>query len=279
MQSLRTAAQKQLSGELSALATTLARYLYGLPLVVIYLIAVAAQSPSMVPTIESRFLFYASCASVAQIIATVFMIQLFQQKSFAVGATFAKTEALYAAVGGALFFSQPLSATGWSVVVIGVLGVWLMSLGRGNHSVEWKAVALGMGSGFGFALTSLWLREASISLHVDYLLGAAITLCYMVALQTLILTAYLTLKAPETLRGLWKHRRIGWFIGASSALGSIGWFTAMTLQNVAYVKALGQLEFLLVVLITHRFFREKIRAHEYLGMGFIALSVLVLLLA
>ena len=53
----------------------------------------------------------------------------------------------------------------------------------------------------------------------------------------------------------------------------------MTLQNVAYVKALGQLEFLLVVLITHRFFREKIRAHEYLGMVLIALSVLVLLLA
>ena len=52
MQSLRTAAQKQLSGEMSALATTLARYLYGLPLVVVYLIAVAAYSKSGIPALE-----------------------------------------------------------------------------------------------------------------------------------------------------------------------------------------------------------------------------------
>ncbi|WP_233152876.1 DMT family transporter [Motiliproteus sp. MSK22-1] len=279
MQSLRTAAQKQLSGEMSALATTLARYLYGLPLVVVYLIAVVAYSKSGIPALENRFLVYASGAAVAQILATVFMIQLFQRKSFAVGATFAKTEALYAAVGGALFFSQPLTAIGWAVVVVGVLGVWSMSLGRGKQPVEWKAIILGLGSGFGFAITSLWLREASLSLAVGYLLGAALTLCYMVLLQTVILTVYLLLKAPGTIQGLWQHRRIGWFIGASSALGSIGWFTAMTLQNVAYVKALGQLEFLLVVLITHRFFREKIRTHEYLGMALIAISVLVLLLA
>jgi len=69
------------------------------------------------------------------------------------------------------------------------------------------------------------------------------------------------------------------FVGTTSALGSIGWYTAMTYENAAMVRSLGQIEILFSVLITHFIFSEKISLKEYFGLAAIALSVLILLLA
>jgi len=68
------------------------------------------------------------------------------------------------------------------------------------------------------------------------------------------------------------------FVGVTSVLGSIGWFTAASFQNAAYVKALGQVEFFITLFITYRVFKEKISLVEYLGMFLIISSVVVLLL-
>jgi len=68
------------------------------------------------------------------------------------------------------------------------------------------------------------------------------------------------------------------FVGVTSVLGSIVWFTAASFQNAAYVKALGQVEFFITLFITYRVFKEKISLVEYLGMFLIISSVVVLLL-
>ena len=44
------------------------------------------------------------------------------------------------------------------------------------------------------------------------------------------------------LRQLWPNLRLSAFIGLTSAVGSIGWFTAFALQNASYVRAVGQIE-------------------------------------
>lgn len=72
--------------------------------------------------------------------------------------------------------------------------------------------------------------------------------------------------------------RLCLFVGVTSVLGSIGWFTGASLQNAAYVKALGQVEFFITLFITLRIFKEKISITEYLGMAMIILSVVILLL-
>ena len=69
------------------------------------------------------------------------------------------------------------------------------------------------------------------------------------------------------------------FVGVTSVAGSVGWFTAMTLQNPAYVKALGQGEFLVPLLITGRIFRGSIARIEGFGMFLIVASGSLLLLA
>ena len=67
------------------------------------------------------------------------------------------------------------------------------------------------------------------------------------------------------------------FIGSTSVAGSVGWFTAMSLQNAAIVKTLGQTEFELTLLITYWYFGERISVREYAGMALVGVSVLLLL--
>ena len=51
-------------------------------------------------------------------------------------------------------------------------------------------------------------------------------------------------------------------LGAGDGLGSVGWFTAMTYENAALVRSLGQIEFLFTIAITCLFFKEKISPRD-----------------
>ena len=68
------------------------------------------------------------------------------------------------------------------------------------------------------------------------------------------------------------------FVGITSAIGSIGWFTAMAMQNASYVKAVGQVEVIFTVLISTLYFRERITAMEYAGIATIVVAVLMFVL-
>jgi drug/metabolite transporter (DMT)-like permease len=61
-------------------------------------------------------------------------------------------------------------------------------------------------------------------------------------------------------------------------LASACWFTAMTIQNAAYVRALGQVELLFTFAAGHLFFRERSNALELIGIGLVAGGILLLLL-
>ena len=67
-------------------------------------------------------------------------------------------------------------------------------------------------------------------------------------------------------------------MGLASMLGSVGWFTAMTLQNAAYVRAVGQVELIFTFLTSTLIFREKITSYEILGTVLIVGGIMVLLL-
>ena len=69
------------------------------------------------------------------------------------------------------------------------------------------------------------------------------------------------------------------FIGFTSLAGSVGWFTAMSLQDAALVKTLGQTEFVVTLLITYFYFGERITLKECLGILLVAISVILLIAA
>lgn len=279
MQAVRTAGQKQLANSVSAMSSTLIRYVFGLPFAVLYLFYVCdVQTQTLFTKAlgDTRFLLYASAAGVAQIVATFLLIRAFSYRNFTVGTSFAKTEAVQTAVLGMLVFGSSLSATGWLAIAMGFLGVFIISIPTASQKWEPAAVLFGTLSGTAFSITSLSLREASLSLQLPVLQSAAITLVYMVILQSCLCLAYTFVREPEQFAAIRQQLPLSLFVGVTSAAGSVGWFTAMTYQNPALVKSLGQIEFIFTLFLTTLFFKEKVSPRELIGVSAIVGSVVLI---
>jgi uncharacterized membrane protein len=71
--------------------------------------------------------------------------------------------------------------------------------------------------------------------------------------------------------------RLAWLVGLAGSLASIGWFSATTLQNAGYVRALGQIELVFAFLASVLFFRERSTRVEILGVSLIVIGIVILL--
>lgn len=280
MQAVRTAGQKQLSGHLNAMATTGVRYIYALPFACLYLFFITEHQQVDLPQLTPQFLQYALIACVMQIIGTVCLIAAFKYRNFSVATSLAKTEAIQVAVVGALVFSVSLSVLGWLSVFIGVVGVLIVAKVKFTFDGVFKnpGAGFGLASGLGLAITTLLIRESSLALNTNLLVSAAVTLVFMIFVQSVLSVIYVFFQDKTQLTLMLKHWRLCLFVGITSVIGSIGWFTAASFQNAAYVKALGQIEFFITLFLTYRLFKERISKLEYLGMFLIIASVVILLL-
>ena len=279
MQSVRTAGQKQITRKISVQAATLVRFLFGIKFAALYFFLMTWVYQPIHFGLNSQFIFSGALAGISQVVATVFLIKALALKNFAIGTALAKTEALLTAILGAMFFSAYLSLTGYLSVFIGVLGLlvasnWKMTL---KDLSDNQSIRYGLGAGLGFALASLWIRDASLSLEIPRIVSAAAVLFYMVVLQSLICLVWISVREPGQFTLIKNNLGACLFIGFTGVAGSIGWFTAMSLQNAALVKTLGQVEFIISLLITYLYFGEKISGREYLGIALIAVSVLLLI--
>ena len=92
------------------------------------------------------------------------------------------------------------------------------------------------------------------------------------------MTVYMALRNPIELRQALAAWRVAVWVGASGALASIGWFTAMSIQNAALVRALGQVELVFTISASVIIFREKILRMELLGITLVIFGIIVLVL-
>ena len=282
MQAVRTAGQKQLAEVVSPLTATLVRYLFGLPFAFLYLGFLASQRDWQFPDLNMVFLGSGFAAGVLQIVATILLIRLFSMRNFAVGTTFIRSEILLTALIGIAFFTEQIDVQGWVAMFASVAGLVLISIARqdGFGSFWNLSAAYGLAAGLAFALTSLFLRQASLSLgDQDATFTAAITLVYMVSLQTIICLGFVLYSRPKEIVMLGAKLKPALFVGVTSVLGSAGWFTAMTLQSASYVKVVGQVEFLMTLLLSVFYFKERPTPMELLGMGLVVVGALLLLLS
>jgi drug/metabolite transporter (DMT)-like permease len=275
----RTAAQKQMGQNLSAMITSWVRFAFGLPIAVIYFVILWIYYDSPNININPEFYRYASLSAIAQIGATVAAVKVLTLRNFAVGTTWIKTEAIMTAIIGAIAFGAVLSWNIWAAIGISVIGMFVLAVRKAKLSwwsvFTQKSTVYGLAAGTGFALCSLWLREAVISIDAPYLLQASITMVFMLSLQTVVAGMWVK-QQNHQFSELSGHFNAAIFIGATSAFGSIGWFTAMTMESAALVKALGQIEFIITMMITWFYFKEKITKLEYIGI-LLVVSALALL--
>lgn len=283
-QTVRFMLQKTLStGQLSASGATFARFIYSAPFVLAGLAIWFWATDTRWPGLTPAFWGYALLGGMSQILATVCVVLTFRERNFAVGITFKKTEVIQTALFGLVILSEGVSLAGLSAICIGFVAVLLLAKPpegqAGWANLVSRGPALGLASGVLFAISATSYRGASLEIEAEPALRAAITLGAVVTIQSLAMIPWLWRREPGEMRAVWKARRVAVWVGLTSLGGSFGWFLAFTLQNAAYVKALGQVEMALSLLASVLFFKERITAREVAGMGFMVMSLLVLLLA
>jgi len=283
-QTVRFMLQKYLSmNALSAEGATFARFFFSFPFVLSGLWVYVSSGHHVVPDVTFRFWIFATIGGLAQILATVCVVLLFRARNFAVGITFKKTEVVLSVLVGLAVLGEGVSAVGLLAILLGVVGVLLLSKDPAVDGYWWqhllsRAVALGLSSGGLFAISAVCYRGATLELESDDpILRAGLTLAAVVAWQVVIMTLWLAVRDPEQMRSVWRTRRVGVWVGLTSLGGSFCWFVAFAVQTAAYVKALGQVELIFSILASVLFFKETIRFREVAGMGFLASSILLLI--
>ena len=279
LQTFRNALQSKLSVNVTTSGVTLARFIFAPPIAAVYLALLYFFSNQIIPEFSAKFAFIVSLAAALQIAATALMVILFKQKNFSVGAGLAKSEALFAGVIGSVFFASHLSLLGWLGIIIGGLAVFVLSGGGRKGGLSLKTVGIGLACGCCFALTSLFVREASHMLLVPFPHSAAWVLLWVLCIQTVLLVVYISIKNRQTFTVLKQHGKLTLATSLTSCFGSICWFSAMALQHVAYVKTLGQVEVLSTMLIAVFWLKNSVKRHEIVGLLLIACAALLVMWA
>jgi len=278
MQAVRTAGQKRLNQTVSAESATLARYVFGLPFLLGYFGLVG--EPAVLVAATELFWVKVVAASVLQIIATILLVRLFRLRNFAVGSTYIRLEIVMTALLGFSLFGDELTVVAVFGMIVCTLG--LIRLNGHQGSLRGRFIGpdaiMGLTSALAFSLTSLLVRDASLSLNLpSHIQAGATTLVAMVVLQTLITLVLVGARASEDFKVLIEQWRLSTFVGVTGVLGSVGWFTAFTLEPAAVVKTLGQIELLIALVISYGLFRERPTLTEWQGMAAVLLGVLMVL--
>jgi len=284
-QNIRSAMQKHLSGKISTLGAAYVRFLYGLPVALIYLYGVTAYTDQPLPHINSKFLLFGLLGGICQIMFTVFLLWLFSFRNFAVGTTISKLETVMVAIFGLLLLGDKLNIAVVTAIAISALGLIILSIGQSKLTITnalaglWqKSTLIGLICAVWLGLSVVLFRAASLSLQLDqFLMAAAFTLFIVLVLQTLIMGVLLALRELREFKNVFIYWRPACAVGISGGLASIGWFSAFTLQNASYVRALGQIELVFTFAVTIFLFREKVSRAEIVGIAMIMGSIILLL--
>ena len=290
LQNLRSALQKHLKGRMGTTGATFVRFGFGLPFAFLYLVVLHLGLNRPLPVPGLTFAIWALIGAFAQIAATFLLVHLFSFRNFAVGTAYSRTEPAQAALLALVLFGAPLGLGTVAAILVSILGVMLISVARTAltplslvTSVASRTALIGLTSGFFFGISAIAYRTASLSLAPslpapDAVVQAGYTLCVVITVQTVSMLLWMIWRDRAELtrvRTAWKVSALVGFVGATA---SFGWFTAMTLQQAAVVKALAQVEMLFTFASAVLIFKEKINRLEIAGCVLIVLGVLLLVL-
>lgn len=290
LQNLRSTLQKHLKGKMGTTGATFVRFGFGLPFAFLYLAVLHLGLGRPLPVPGFTFALWAVIGALAQISATFLLVHLFSFRNFAVGTAYSRTEPAQAALLALILFGETIGLGTAAAILVSILGVMLISVARTTltpasliTSVGSPTALIGLASGFFFGVSAIAYRTASLSLapslpEPDALVQAGYTLCVVITIQTLSMLLWMAWRDRAELARVQTAWKVSALVGFVGATASFGWFTAMTLQQVAVVKALAQVEMLFTFASSVLFFKERINRLEIAGCVLIVLGVLLLVL-
>jgi drug/metabolite transporter (DMT)-like permease len=285
-QNLRSALQKHLKAHLSTAGATYVRFFYAWPFAVFYVWCLSYFGGFELPEINTTFFIYCLLGGASQILFTFLLVWLFSFRNFAAGTIYSKTETVQVAVLGLLILGDPLSIGAIVAIAVSFIGVLALSVAETKvtfrnliTSLFEKPTLIGLSCGAALGASVVFFRGAALSLGGEgFLMQAGMALAVAVVIQSVVMGIYLALREPGQLTAVLVNWRPSLMVGISGALASIMWFSAFTLQNAAYVRALGQIELVFTMLVSAIYFREKIKGLEVAGILFIVAGILILVL-
>ncbi len=289
LQNVRSAVQKHLKGRLSTTGATFVRFGYGVPVAGAYVLVLHVLVELPWPEPNATFVMYVVLGSLSQIVATFLLVYLFGLRNFAVGTAYSKTEAIQAAIFGFVILADPLSLGAGVAILVGFLGVALISFARTRltlssmlQATASRTAGIGLASGALFGISAVGFRGGSLALgggEDTFLMQAGYTLMWATLFQTAVMLAYMQWKEPGQTLAVVRAWRPASMVGLAGVLGSVCWFTAMTIQSVAYVRSLGQIELIFTFAASYFIFKERPNRMEVAGVLLIAAGIIVLLQA
>ena len=285
-QSFRTAQQKNLKKRLGDFGASFVRFSYAIPFAWSSLLFYCFVTNSSLPSLNYKFGFWVTIAGVLQIIFTVLLIKLFSHRSFAAGTAFSKTEVIQVAIFEALIIGYVVSFQVGVAIILGFLAIVLLSIVKGQvsllnliNSLLTRQAALGVTSGAFLALCSVCFRAATDSLDGDDLIvKAGCTLGISLIIQTTLMGFWMKKNAERELILTFREWRGSSIVGFFGALTSFCWFYAFSANAVAPVRAIGQIELVIALLISMFFFQEKPSWKEVAAIFLLLISIILVLL-
>lgn len=275
----RNAMQRALTGRLGTWGAANIRFLFGFPFSLVFLAIVIAATGDAMPWPSASFWPWLLLGALSQIVATGLMLAAMNDRSFVVTTAYLKTEAIQTAVFGFAFLGDHLTALKVIAILIATFGVVVTALrpGAARDLGSLKPTAQGLIAAAGFALSAVGFRGAIIVLPgVSFVTAASTTLAWGLFVQTLVLTVYLLVRAPNVLRDilrLWKPSIAAGFTGA---LASQFWFLAFALTAAANVRTLALIEVLFAQGVAYYSFKQPLSPREVSGIALIVIGVALL---
>lgn len=248
----RTSEQHRLREVLGVAEAGYVRFVYAFPLA-LTLSTIWFLTRGSAPSTSLEFWAWATTAGVLQIVATMALLQSFRLRDFAVGTIYSKTEVLFVSAASFVFLGESIGWLGWVGAIICLSGVmWLAARGdlRSIASAGLDPAAwFGMAAALGFGITAVAIRAASSSLSGTAVDRAALTVTTILGIQTAVQGAALTASSTSSVRRVFTAWRRALTVAALSLMGSAAWAFAITLENAAKVRTLGQVEIVLAFAI------------------------------
>ena len=281
-QTVRNTAQRHLTAELGTLGATLVRFLYGMPVLAVWLCLVLLFGGSPQPALTWVFGGWVVVAALSQMAGTALLLRAMEERSFAIGLVYSKSEVIQVALFSVLFLDETLSALAVGAIVIATLGVVLLTPrppSREGTSRSWAdpAAFYGLASGSAFAISVVGYRGANLALHTGSpFLAAAETLFWSQLLQAVLLSAWLLARHPAIVLRALRQWRVSMFAGIAGASASLANVTALALAPASQVRTLILIEVVFSYVVSRRVFHESMNRRELAGIVLVMVGVVMI---
>ena len=279
-QTIRNAMQRELTAGLGTVGATQVRFVFGFPFALVFLAALLAVTGAPLPRPGFYFWPWVIGGALTQIAATALMLAAMGERSFVVTIAYIKTEPIQVAIFGFIFLHDAVTWSMAAAILLATAGVIVTSIKPGGMIGGIKPTLLGLASGGAFALAAIGFRGAILSLNLpDYFMAATFTLVIGLAMQSVALSLYLSLRRPSVMFALLRAWKPSLFAGFMGALASQFWFLAFALATAASVRTLALIEVLFAQLVARYGFGQHTSAREAIGMVLVVAGVALLILA